>query len=84
MEGQQDKNRKAAQSPESQTGCGVADLPDRTPIGRREAACRAELQLTRRPTPADIWRGGPAIRRMSGGALASEGGGAAPARVIAV
>ncbi len=82
MEGQHDKNHKAPQIPESQTGSGVADLFDRTPVGPREAAC-AELKLARRPAPPDIRRGGRAIRRMGGGALASDGGAAALARTIA-
>jgi hypothetical protein len=82
MEGQQDKNHKAPQIPESQTGFGVADLLNRTPIGPREAACRAELKLARRPAPPDIQRGGRTIRRMGGSELASDGGAAALARVI--
>jgi hypothetical protein len=51
MKGQHDKNNKTPQIPQSQTGSGVADLLDCTPIGPREAACRTELEFTRRPTP---------------------------------
>jgi len=77
MEGQQDQNSKTPQIPESQAGSGVADLLDRTPIGPREAAYRAELKLARRPARPDIQRGGRAIRRMGGSALACDGGAAA-------
>jgi hypothetical protein len=79
MEGEQDKNHQAPQIPESQTGCDVAGFLDLTAIGPCEAVCRAKLELTRRPTHPDIWRGRRAIRRMGGGALASDGGPAAPA-----
>jgi hypothetical protein len=83
MERQHDNNDKTPQIRESETGSGVADLLDCTPIGPREAAPGAESELTGRPTPPDISRGGAAIRRMGGSALASDGGGAALAWIIA-
>ena len=54
MEGQHDNNHKAPQIPESQTGCGVADFLDSTPIGPREAVRRAKLEFARRPVHPDI------------------------------
>jgi hypothetical protein len=83
MEGQHDNNNKTPQIRESETGSGVADLLDCTPIGPREAARRAESELAGRPMSPDISRGGLAFRRMGGSALASDGGGAALARIIA-
>jgi hypothetical protein len=83
MERQHDNNDKTPQIRESETGSGVADLLDCTPIGPREAAPPAESELTGRPMLPDISRGGLAIRRMGGSALASDGGGAALAWIIA-
>jgi hypothetical protein len=54
MEGQQDKNHKAPQIPESQTGCGVADFLASTPIGPRVAVRGVKLEFARRPVHHDI------------------------------
>jgi hypothetical protein len=83
MEGEHDNNHKAPQIPESQTGCGVVDFLDFTPIGSLEAVCPVKLELTRRPTPPDVQRGDRAIRRKGDSTFAGDGGAAAVARVIA-
>ena len=82
MEGQQDKNHKAPQIPESQTGRGFADFLGLTATGLREAVRRTKLEFIRRPVHRKISRGGRAIRRIGGSALASDDGAAALAGII--
>jgi hypothetical protein len=83
VEGEQDKNRKRPQIPQSQTASGVADVLDLRPIGPGAAASSAKLELTCRPLDRDIWRGGRAIQRIAARAPASDGGAAAQTGIIA-
>jgi hypothetical protein len=53
MEGQQDQNRKTPQIPQGQTGSGVADWLDRTPIGSRGGAALAWFIAARRFDPRE-------------------------------
>jgi hypothetical protein len=82
MEGHHDKYHSAAQIPESQTGCRVADFLDLTAVGPRGVVRRAKLERIRRPMHPNIQRRGRAIHRIGGHALASNGGAAALARIV--
>jgi hypothetical protein len=83
MEGEHDKNDKAPQIQERQTGCGVADFLDSARIGQLEPVCRKNLAFARRRLHPDIHRGARAICRTGGSTFASDGGTTAPTLIIA-